>query len=67
MRPPWYTALTGGSIRLGERETMEMRSRLCIGLASFVMVAGLVGCITITRTSTGDFDFEDRFDKSTKG
>jgi hypothetical protein len=37
-----------------------------IAIAAGLLLICLTGCITITNTSTGDFDFKERFDKATK-
>ena len=45
---------------------MDIQSRFSIGMAVTVFAICLGGCITITKTSTGDFDFDERFDKAAK-
>jgi len=43
-----------------------MRSRFSISMAFITLALCLVSCVTVTYTSTGDFDFKDRFDKAAK-
>jgi Zn-dependent protease with chaperone function len=45
---------------------MDTQLRFFTGVALIALVICLGGCISFVRTSSGDFDFEKRFDKSTK-
>lgn len=43
---------------------MDLRRQVSMGMALTVLPVCLVGCITFTKTSTGDLDFKNRFDKA---